>query len=76
MSFGINYLKFDSKGSNDATSDDYEIDLLKQWLASDITMNHTVKIHSFSSGIGLKLYVNDRLDFNLSTVRHNRYRLH
>ncbi len=71
LSFGINYLKFDSKGSNDATSDDYEIDLLQQWLDSDINNeSYSQNTLAFPLGIGLKLYVNDRLDFNLSTVRH------
>ena len=32
LGIGISYLKFDSKGSYDNTNNEYEVDLLNQWL--------------------------------------------
>ena len=66
---GLTYLKFDSKGSNDATNEVYEIDLLDEYLA---TNNERYSQNSFSLpvGLGLNLELNDRMNFNISTVMH------
>ena len=62
-------MKFDSKGSNDATNEVYEIDLLDEYLA---TNNERYSQNSFSLpvGLGLNLELNDRMNFNISTVMH------
>ena len=36
LGIGISYLKFDSKGSYDNTNNEYEVDLLNQWLLDPI----------------------------------------
>ena len=38
MGIGLSYLKFDSKGSYDNSNNEYEVDLLSQWL---LTLSNT-----------------------------------
>ncbi len=66
---GLTYLKFDSKGSNDATNEAYEIDLLDEYL---VTNSERYSQNSFSLplGLGLNIEVSDRMNFNVSTVMH------
>ena len=66
---GLTYLKFDSKGSNDANNEIYEIDLLDDYLVSN---NDRYSQNSFSLpiGLGLNLELSDRMNLNLSTLIH------
>ena len=68
---GLNYLKFDSKGSNDSSSDEYEIDLLNEWLLDpENTEAYSKEGIDIPLSIGLKLILNERLNLNLSSTFH------
>ena len=66
---GLTYLKFDSKGSNDATNEAYEIDLLDEYLVAN-GKRYSQNSFSLPVGLGLNLEVSDRMNFNVSTVMH------
>ena len=66
---GLTYMKFDSKGSSDASNDLYEIDLLDEYL-NDNGERYSQNSFTLPVGIGLNLELNDRMNFNLSTVMH------
>ena len=38
---GLSLLKFDSKGSNDASNNEYEIDLLSDWLLNPNNVSYS-----------------------------------
>lgn len=69
VGFGLSYLRFDSKGSNDNTIDSYEIDLL-----TDYT-NRTGETYSQNGieiplSIGLNFTANERLNLKFGTSLH------
>ena len=66
---GLTYMKFDSKGTSDASNDLYEIDLLDEYL-NDNGERYSQNSFTLPLGIGLSLAINDRMNFNLSTVMH------
>jgi len=60
LGLGLSYLKFDSKGSYDNTKDEYEIDLLSQWLLDPAnTEAYSQKGIDIPLSIGLNLKIND-----------------
>ncbi|MDA8956635.1 hypothetical protein N9H19_03355, partial [Flavobacteriales bacterium] len=69
IGFGLSYLRFDSKGSNDNTSDSYEIDLLTEY------NNRTGETYSKNGieiplSIGVNFSANDRLNLKFGTSLH------
>ena len=60
VGLGLSYLKFDSKGSYDNTNNEYEVDLLSQWLLDPINTEpysqNAVDI-PLSIGLNLKLTI-------------------
>ena len=66
---GLTYLKFDSKGSNDATNEAYEIDLLDEYIVAN-GERYSQNSFSLPVGLGLNIEVSDRMNFNVSTVMH------
>ena len=66
---GFTYLKFDSKGSNDATNEAYEIDLLNEYLVAN-GERYSQNNFSLPVGLGLNLEISDRMNFNVTTVMH------
>ena len=68
---GLSYLKFDSKGSYDNSKDEYEIDLLSQWLLDPAnTEAYNQKGIDIPLSIGLNLKINDRLNLKIGTTYH------
>ena len=68
---GLNYLKFDSKGSNDDSNNAYEIDLLSDWLLSpENTEAYSQTAIEIPVTLGVRLKVNDRLNLNFSAAYH------
>jgi len=68
---GLSYLKFDSKGSNDESNDNYEIDLLNEWLIDpQNTEAYSQNGIDIPLSLGFKLKLNDRVNINLSTNFH------
>ncbi len=71
LGLGLSYLKFDSKGSYDNTNDEYEIDLLSQWLLDPAnTEAYSQKGIDIPLSIGLNLKINDRLKLKVGTSYH------
>ena len=71
VGIGLSYLKFDSKGSYDNTKDEYEIDLLSQWLLDPAnTEAYSQKGIDIPLSIGLNLKINDRLNLKVGTSYH------
>ena len=71
VGLGLSYLKFDSKGSYDNTKDEYEIDLLSQWLLDPAnTEAYSQKGIDIPLSIGLNLKINDRLNLKVGTSYH------
>ena len=69
VGFGLSYLRFDSKGSNDDTNDFYEIDLLTEYT------NQTGEIYSQNGleipvSIGVNFSANDRLNLKFGSTIH------
>jgi hypothetical protein len=68
---GISHMKFDSKGSNDMSSEHYEIDLLDYWLLQEgNTERYSQSTFDIPLGIGLNFSLNERANFNISTSMH------
>ncbi|MDC3050476.1 outer membrane beta-barrel protein [Flavobacteriales bacterium] len=71
LGIGISYLKFDSKGSYDNTNNEYEVDLLNQWLLDPInTEPYSQNAVDIPLSIGLNLKINDRFNFKVGTTYH------
>ena len=71
IGLGLSYLKFDSKGSFDNTNDEYEIDLLSQWLVDPANSEaYSQKGIDIPLSIGLNLKINDRLNLKIGTSYH------
>ena len=71
LGIGISYLKFDSKGSYDNTNNEYEVDLLNQWLLNPInTEPYSQNAIDIPLSIGLNLKINDRFNFKVGTTYH------
>jgi len=71
VGLGLSYLKFDSKGSNDNTNDEYEIDLLSQWLLEPAnTEAYSQNGFDIPVSFGLNLQINDRLNIKLGSSYH------
>ena len=71
LGIGISYLKFDSKGSYDNTNNEYEVDLLNQWLLDPInTEPYSQNAIDIPLSIGLNLKINDRFNFKVGTTYH------
>ena len=71
LGIGISYLKFDSKGSYDNTNNEYEVDLLNQWLLDPInTEPYSQNAIDIPLSIGLNLKINDRFSFKVGTTYH------
>lgn len=71
IGLGISYLRFDSKGSNDDTNDQYEIDLLTDWLANpDNQEAYNQSGIDIPISLGLQLKLNDRLNVSFGTTYH------
>lgn len=66
---GLTYLKFDSKGTNDANNEEYEIDLLEEYLLAN-GERYSQNSFTLPLGIGLNLTVSERMNFNIGTVMH------
>jgi len=69
VGFGLSYLRFDSKGSNDNTNDFYEIDLLTDY------NNQTGNTYNQNGlevplSVGLNFSPNDRLNLKFSSSIH------
>ncbi|MGC6428728.1 MAG: outer membrane beta-barrel protein [Flavobacteriales bacterium] len=69
VSFGLSYLNFDSKGSNDATTDVYEIDLLTQYNLQT-GEKYSQKGIEIPLSLGLNFNVNDRLNLKFESSIH------
>ena len=68
VGLGLSFLKFDSKGSYDNTNDEYEIDLLSQWLLDPKnTEAYSQKGIEIPLSIGLNLKINDRINLKVGT---------
>ena len=62
IGLGLSYLKFDSKGSYDNSKDEYEIDLLSQWLLDPAnTEAYSQNGIDIPLSIGLNLKINDKI---------------
>jgi hypothetical protein len=71
VGLGLSYLKFDSKGSYDNTNNEYEIDLLSQWLLDPANSEaYSQKGIDIPLSLGLNLKINDRLNFKVGTSYH------
>ena len=71
LGIGISYLKFDSKGSYDNTNNEYEVDLLNQWLLDPInTEPYSQNGIDIPLSIGLNLKINDRFNLKVGTTYH------
>ena len=71
VGLGLSYLKFDSKGSYDNTKDEYEIDLLSQWLLDPAnTEAYSQTGIDIPLSIGLNLKINDRINLKVGTTYH------
>lgn len=71
-SAGISYLKFDSKGSNDETAGEYEIDLLNDVWMLDPNNSERYSQNTFEIplGIGVNFQLSDRMNLNIATNTH------
>ena len=69
LSFGLEYLKFDSRGSNDNTLDEYELDLSDEWLLEQ-GERYSNNVISLPIGIGVNFELTDRLNVNFDTRIH------
>ena len=71
IGLGLSYLKFDSKGSNDDSNDQYEIDLLTQWLSDPNNEEaYSQTGVDIPLTLGLQLKLNDRLNVSFGTTYH------
>ncbi len=71
VGLGLSYLKFDSKGSYDNTKDEYEIDLLSQWLLDPAnTEAYSQTGIDIPLSFGLNLKINDRINLKVGTTYH------
>lgn len=71
IGLGLSYLRFDSKGSDDESNDQYEIDLLSEWLSdpnNDEAYSQTGIDIPITVGFQLKL--NERLNVSLGSTYH------
>jgi hypothetical protein len=70
-SAGLSYMKFDSKGSNDETGDEYEIDLLNDWMLSlENSERYSQNAIDIPVGIGLNFQVSERMNLNIVNTIH------
>jgi hypothetical protein len=70
VGLGLSYLSFDSKGSNDASNQDYELDLLTEWLIDPENEAYSQNGLDVPISLGITLDVNDRMDLNFGTTYH------
>ena len=71
VGLGLSYLKFDSKGSYDDSNNEYEVDLLSEWLLDpNNTEAYSQNGIDIPLSIGLNLKINDRLNFKIGTSYH------
>ena len=71
IGLGLNYLKFDSKGSNDDSNNEYEIDLLSEWILNpENTEAYSQTAIEIPITLGVKFKINDRLNLNFSSAYH------
>lgn len=69
LGFGLSYLKFDSKGSNDNTNDLYEIDLLTEY-TNETGETYSKNAFEIPLSVGLNFSANDRLNLKFSSTIH------
>ena len=67
VGIGINYMKFDSKGSYDDTNDEYEVDLQDLWSLNPDNEEYSKNTIEIPLTLGLNFRINDRLNLKLST---------
>ena len=71
LTTGINYLRFDSKGSNDATNDEYEINLAELWTLDPENENkYSENTFGIPLGFGVNLKLSERMDFKFTSIMH------
>ncbi len=70
LGLGLSRLNFDSKGSNDATGGEYELDLLTEWLKDPENEAYSQTGIDIPISIGVNFNVNDRMDLNFGTTYH------
>ena len=71
LTTGINYLRFDSKGSNDETNDEYEINLAELWTLDPENENkYSENTFGIPLGFGVNLKLSERMDFKFSSIMH------
>tara|TARA_B100000401_G_scaffold298177_1_gene204621 strand:+ start:842 stop:2962 length:2121 start_codon:yes stop_codon:yes gene_type:complete len=71
LTTGINYLRFDSKGSNDETNDEYEINLAELWtLDPENEDKYSENTFGIPLGFGVNLKLSERMDFKFSSIMH------
>lgn len=69
ISFGLDYLKFDSRGSNDNTTAEYELDLSKEWLLQNGDRYSTNSI-AIPLGLGINFELTDRMNVHIANKLH------
>ena len=71
LTTGLNYLRFDSKGSNDETNDEYEINLAELWtLDPENEDKYSENTFGIPLGFGVNLKLSERMDFKFSSIMH------
>ena len=71
LTTGINYLRFDSKGSNDETNDEYEINLAELWTLDPENENkYSENTFGIPLGFGVNLKLSERMDFKFTSIMH------
>ena len=71
LGIGISYLKFDSKGSYNNTNNEYEVDLLDQWILDPNNSEaYSKKTIDIPISIGLNLKVNNRTSIQIGSTYH------
>lgn len=71
LTTGINYLRFDSKGSNDETNDKYEINLAELWTLDPENENkYSENTFGIPLGFGVNLKLSERMDFKFTSIMH------
>ena len=67
---GLSFIKFDSKGSNDDSNNEYEIDLLSDWLLDPNNVSYSQNGIDIPISIGLNLRISERLNLKFGTSYH------